>query len=542
MVRTSAWPELYEWTEHATTEVYSTAAEHFAVAQVSALIKKYPLSYKEFGFTKTPEETAFEKFTDAERHCKLVNKRFRTLRYRFSKYRGQLEYMRSWIGHVLGDKPNLRQIYDQCGFSGGASIGVHGNATNLYRKVFADSWTVSSCAMPYALHALCSNEQILLSFMDERNGYVCYDVDLAVQRMKEKCITTPFNKVSFVPKTAKTDRSIAVEPLLNSFLQKGIDLELRGKLRKHGYDLSDQTRNANLARLGSIDGSLATVDLSSASDTISIGLAKFLLPSEWFDFLNRSRSANFKYGDTVIPYEKFVSMGNGFCFPLETLFFVAATRASIHFSRSVNKVHSVYGDDIIVPVEAVDTLYKLLAYCGFKVNASKSFNTGPFRESCGADWYEGQDVRPVYLDYHLSDDSRLMIFHNATYRGERTQLFFQEVRELIRDWVPWEQRLCRPLSAQPRIDKHLRDRGSDLQAAVDNGAFSVDQETFMGSRWSFFDRKIWNWRWREICTRPQADTGSGPLWNRAQYFSLLLGSPEGKLNLRRKTRLAYIMK
>lgn len=542
-VRESNWPELYAWIEHATTEVYGTAAEHFAVAQVAALVKKYPLSWKEFGFDQDPESTAMDKFYASERKCRLVNLRFNTLRNRFTVYKSDLEYMRNWILHVIGEQPDLREIYSKCSFSGGASVGVHGNATNLYRKLFAERWSGTSCALPYALHALWSNDQVLLSYMDSRDGYVCYDYELATQRMREKCTRVTYNLVSFVPKTAKTHRSIAVEPLLNSFIQKGTDVVLRDLLRAHGYDLTDQTKNANLARTGSIDGSFATIDLSAASDSVCIALCKYMLPPAWFDFLNRIRSSNYRIGEKETPYEKFVSMGNGFCFPLETLLFAAATRASLYSSQSVCKEHAVYGDDIVVPTPSVKKLQKILNYCGFSVNPDKSFTSGPFRESCGADWYLGQDVRPVYLDYHLSDDVRLMIFHNATYRGPRTDDCFTTVRGAIREWVPFKSRMCRPRSAQPPYDS----AASLTDKAIANGAFSVDQDTFMGSHWSKWSSDIWNWQWREVLTRPVADALSDEAennnnklnFNTAQYLAFLSGNPSGELYLRRKTRLAY---
>lgn len=566
LLRNKEWGDLYSWAECASTEVYGTAAEHYAANQIVALVKKYPWHWTEIGLNQSPKDAAIETFLKAEKRCGVTNKRFATLGNRFTSYKPQLEYMRRWIFNLLGETPDLKDIYQQCGFSSGAAIGVHGNATNLYRKLYAKDWSVSSCAKIYAMHALWSNDQIPLLFAEKRNGFVCYDRDEIIKGMQDKCVEKSFNYVSFVPKTAKTHRSIAVEPLLNSYIQKGIDAVLRRKLRRRGYDLSDQTRNQTLAREGSVTGLLATMDLSSASDTISIGLARYLLPWEWFDLLNRTRSASYSIdGKEPVRYNKFASMGNGFCFPLETIIFTAATRASIHFSRVADKTHSIYGDDIIVPTGAYETLSKLLNYCGFVVNSSKSFNTGPFRESCGADWYEGQDVRPVYLDYLLADDIRLMIFHNATLRGSWQSLFFEEVLPMIRAWVPYRQRMCRPLSAQPlqpldprfsaggfrhlqiadpRVKDALLSWDEFLAQAISNGAFSVDQDTFMASHKVKWDRSIWNWTWQELLVTPVEDKpGKDPIhksnFNTSRYLSLLLGSPGGKLNLRRKVRLGF---
>jgi len=55
----------------------------------------------------------------------------------------------------------------------------------------------------------------------------------------------------------------------------------------------------------------------------------------------------------------------------------------------------VFGDDIIVPVDHVHSVIRSLEYFGLKVNSRKSFWNGQFRESCGREYYAGQDVSIV---------------------------------------------------------------------------------------------------------------------------------------------------
>jgi hypothetical protein len=55
----------------------------------------------------------------------------------------------------------------------------------------------------------------------------------------------------------------------------------------------------------------------------------------------------------------------------------------------------VYGDDIIVPVQYVHTVVDQLEHFGAQVGRSKSFWIGRFRESCGKEYYSGQDVSIV---------------------------------------------------------------------------------------------------------------------------------------------------
>jgi hypothetical protein len=55
----------------------------------------------------------------------------------------------------------------------------------------------------------------------------------------------------------------------------------------------------------------------------------------------------------------------------------------------------VYGDDIIIPVDCVDSVIQTLEAFGLKVNKDKSFWNGKFRESCGGDYYDGEWVTPI---------------------------------------------------------------------------------------------------------------------------------------------------
>jgi hypothetical protein len=538
------WAELYSWAERVDAVAIGDAVEYFAAAQVSALVRKYPFDWRLLKLDMSPEDRAVETFKASEIRCKKVNRLFN--RYNRTPYTFRLEYMRRWIRHVLGDAPNLLEVYQNADFGSGANLGVHGNATNLYRKVFAESWSVTRAALPYAVGALMHNENVVLHLYDERNGCVCFDKDALHERIIQRLRTVPYNKISFVPKTAKTHRGIAVEPLLNGFVQKGIDQVLRRKLKAHGYDLTDQSRNQFLAKLGSISGKYSTMDLSAASDSISVELARYLLPAEWFELLNRTRSACYELGGKTYLYEKFCSMGNGFCFPLETLFFAAAVRASLNYQGCDDRTHAVYGDDIIVPTDAFVPLKRLLALVGFEVNTRKSFNNGPFRESCGADWYRGQDVRPVYLDYPLVQSVDLRIFHNSTYRGSLAEAFFSEVRPYLRNQDSIRKQFLRPRGFATERPKSFHGLTWDEKRVLTynlNGAYDVELDEFMASRCAKWDRQQFRWRWREVLYRPAPDTplaGDSARFARAQYLALLRGSPEGRLALRRKTHVSII--
>ena len=212
-----------------------------------------------------------------------------------------------------------------------------------------------------------------------------------------------------VPKNAKTDRVICIEPDLNMYVQKGIGAVIRRRLNRWGLllkpdrsigQLDAQEYNARLALEGSATGRLATVDLSAASDSIHMEVVRSLLPPDWVGAIEQSRSPQ-----CVLPsgelhlLRKVSSMGNGFTFELETLIFYALCQAVIElFSRpGMDRRCQVFGDDIVIATELVGPLEDVLAFYGFELNRKKTFASGPFRESCGKHYFNGVDVTPFYI-------------------------------------------------------------------------------------------------------------------------------------------------
>jgi hypothetical protein len=170
---------------------------------------------------------------------------------------------------------------------------------------------------------------------------------------------------------------------------------------------TEQGPNQDLACIGSKDGSLATLDLSEASDRV----ANWLVEELFGDFPNfleaiqacRSTRCQLPSGE-VIPLLKFASMGSALTFPIEAIVFSsiailgclgASTPPTLsHIKGLVGSVR-VYGDDIIVPSDKAVVVTELLGAFGFQVNRHKSFWTGPFRESCGKEYFLGKDVSIV---------------------------------------------------------------------------------------------------------------------------------------------------
>lgn len=213
------------------------------------------------------------------------------------------------------------------------------------------------------------------------------------------------SNLTTVPKNGTTNRTICTEPSLNMFYQLGAGAVL-GRLvkRYHNIDFATQPDvNKAMARTGSIDGRFATIDLTNASDTVSLTLTRYLLPRRVEGLLESLRSPRTKIAGEYVELYMMSSMGNGFTFPLQTLIFATLVRSAYEFlgirpiARGPNRNYAVFGDDIICLSQVYEFVVKVLHGCGFLVNEQKSFAGGPFRESCGGDYFKGVDVRGVYL-------------------------------------------------------------------------------------------------------------------------------------------------
>lgn len=232
-------------------------------------------------------------------------------------------------------------------------------------------------------------------------------------------------RVITVPKTLKTPRIIAIEPVCNQYIQQALMEAFVEKLEsKPGaflghVNFTDQGVNRELAQLGSKGANLATMDLSEASDRVHKSLVYLMLSSapavRDAVFACRSTTAMLPSGVTV-PLSKFASMGSALCFPMEAMVFFTLcvlgrlvarnTPITPKNARKAAEGVYVYGDDLIVPKGEVSVIAACLEYFGLKVNSSKTFEKGLFRESCGMDAYAGEQVTPVYVRHVPPCDKR----------------------------------------------------------------------------------------------------------------------------------------
>jgi len=220
-------------------------------------------------------------------------------------------------------------------------------------------------------------------------------------------------RVITVPKTLKAPRVIAIEPTCMQYVQQALLTCIRDAIKEDDFlsrviGMDDQEPNRLLARLGSHSGELATLDLSEASDRVSYQHVRAMIEDygDLFSLVDacRSRKADVP-GFGVIRLAKFASMGSALCFPFEAMVFLTliflgiqrelGTSLTARDLKGLKRKVRVFGDDLIVPREYVLSVVGELETFGYRVNASKSFWTGRFRESCGKEYYDGHDVSIV---------------------------------------------------------------------------------------------------------------------------------------------------
>lgn len=342
---------------------------------------------------KDLEAEAFASFLDAEQRCSESNDRLERLDIPERDVLTVLYRAREKISRLLGDRSvAMEEIISLCRFGPGVTTTCKGAWTNVHNKLRS----LPECTPLF--------DRV---FSPAYNAEVDYpDWSTLPQRRH-----SPGNTITFVPKNAKTHRTIAVEPILNAFFQRGVGEWLQKRLYRWGVNLRDQTKNQELAREGSLTDQLATLDLKAASDSLCKEAVRLLLPAEWVALLETLRSPAWRHPyekDKWVKYHKHSSMGNGYTFELESLIF-SALCASLPSVRSGGR-WSVYGDDIIIPSSDSDLLIRALSVLGFTVNSSKSFTAGPFRESCGKHYYNGRDVTPFY--YKKEDIIQMVEFAN----------------------------------------------------------------------------------------------------------------------------------
>jgi len=225
-----------------------------------------------------------------------------------------------------------------------------------------------------------------------------------------------------VPKTMKAPRLIAAEPTAHQWIQGSLQRWLVDKVKSSelglSIDFQDQSLSSNMALSASADRRFASIDLSEASDRLSTRLVEYVFQGNRYllDAMHacRTRSVSISKeltgtNDELLLIKKFASQGSALTFPVQTIVFTLLGHFALmcidnRFDTTLSAMRSrssrlrVFGDDILIDNDAYEVMVALLTECGLKVNTSKSFTRGLFREACGMRAYNGVDVTPAY--YH----------------------------------------------------------------------------------------------------------------------------------------------
>lgn len=251
---------------------------------------------------------------------------------------------------------------------------------------------------------------------------------------KTRMISSRTARLRFVPKDLKTARSICMEPNVLQYFQQGVKDSVETALSKSNFRnwirFHDQSYNQSLAVYGSETGDIDTIDLSSASDCVTLSLVKGIFPRKWQIAMRATRSSScFLPNGKRHELTKFAPMGSALCFPTQSIIFAAVCvyaclihqhqvngvdllekissdkaimDAANSFKKNLNERGSyeplgIYGDDICVDRRLTDEVSNILHRLGFRVNHGKSFRgSQAFRESCGAFALNGHRVDPMY--------------------------------------------------------------------------------------------------------------------------------------------------
>lgn len=348
------------------------------------------------------------------------------------------------IAHdILGEYVNPKELFRECEFTGGATTSRDRQVSHPAGKWWArPSLHVTVDAFPL----LCAYGETDRVLRDQWSYPGYFD---GVLGESDFAVITPGSRVKFVPKKADCSRPIIVEPDGNMFLQRGLGKMMRRRLLPFGIDLREQGRNREAARAASIHDDDATLDVADASSSLYTKLFHAVFPDDWFYAMWKLRSPITQLPDgSWHTLQMLCSTGCGFTFEAETVLFFSLVRAVCDIERVRGRV-LMYGDDIVCPKGSGHHVIDVFEALGIHINRDKSFITGPFRESCGGNYYHGVDITPFYVRKQIeSDHDRFLILNgfirwvygSSCYDGEISS----EIRTVVdlilgqapRHWVP----------------------------------------------------------------------------------------------------------
>lgn len=210
------------------------------------------------------------------------------------------------------------------------------------------------------------------------------------------------NRLVEVPKTWQKNRLVFAEPTHCMNLQQSCRQWIEARVSRHSRTRIRFDEQEHQQRSLRLEGR-ASIDLSDASDYLSVGViwrffAKYpVLRAALF----WGRSTNTLVCDEQVSLRCFGTIGNATTFTVMTVFLACLTKAAeVHCRRySGRRVRpsTIFGDDIVCDDFIAGSVLMYLRDVGLVPNGDKTFIATHFRESCGLDIYDGQDVTPLYV-------------------------------------------------------------------------------------------------------------------------------------------------
>lgn len=399
---------------------FRSAAVHCAL-QILCFLDRFTFSTED----ESKMTRSLEKFKDANKLCKVCE-------YDWGSFPGGvLRYLVADEFLQLLPKPFAYNIYD-ANFSDGSVCDPH-----------PDVWSGHQQTKLGKFYSLARYE--LYYCRDKRYPYPLHcGFDHPGSNRKGH-----YPRLQCVPKSLGDFRVIAPESSYNSFMGGAALEALRRALRASGamryINERDQSVNRTLALDSSSTGSYATIDLSSASDTISKSVFHSVAPRWYSNFISRFESDWIEVpsgkDSYLVKLHTLFTSGNRLTWLNEAVYFLAIARAAARFcapfcgeSPARVKIYA-YGDDLIVPSWAYDTVCDFLRVFGHIVNDDKSYNTGHFRESCGVWAYKGEDVTPLFWPRAMLEDKPHIVLTAADLQHKALEHEFPRMAEYCAEFA-----------------------------------------------------------------------------------------------------------
>lgn len=381
-MREYEWPTLGDL-QNPPEEFRTDVLRFKAVAQMSNWLKKYTFDESLDLYTKV-ERGQRTTAGFVETQVEMVNAKPNSeLAHRV------LQHARKICRRILGELSE-DEIFDECRIGRRASMGCSFRDSYIdFKLTNPKAFTGTEAASKWFFKQGPKRDRVLMRMVKRltRNKGFC-----------PSHLTMRHLKAAKVPKSWKIDRLITPLQLLTLFYSYGLGGAVSTRLARHGLDIRRlQEVHKQLILTFSNTRTHATVDLRRASDTLTSWLLACVLPQPWFRAVQKTFCRQIQVDGSMMYTGSVLPMGNGATFPIETLVFYCLIKAVGDLLGVKGGIYSAYGDDLIYPSKVHSCVCTVFKQLGLIINTDKTYVQSYFRESCGADYYRGTDVRPAFL-------------------------------------------------------------------------------------------------------------------------------------------------